>query len=416
MTSIGYIETMKSNFRQKVSVLLILFLGYVGFSLVFPVLPPMFLDPSYTFLPSYFSYEKRNVLLGLVFASYPLGQFIGCPIFGKLSDKYGRKRILLLTLFCTALMFIVTALSVYISSFSLLLLSRFFTGVFEGNVAIANAVMADISITREEKTKNFGWITTFSSTGWILGPFIGGWLADSELVSWFSYATPFWMASILIFVCFFIILYIFEESVKTRIKDNLHFTAILKSLAKCVQEPVLKRIYFTNFLFFYGMFIFFIFIPTVLIHRYHFGPAEIGNFEAYLSIFLCLSPLSYPLISKRFIHRNTLAISALGLGLSFIPLMFFTSQWSIWITCIPICYFIALGQSFGNILISDVASESTQGEALGFNQAVMFLAEAVTSAIGGILIGYWIYLPFFLGVLISLIAAFSILTLRNKYH
>jgi DHA1 family tetracycline resistance protein-like MFS transporter len=407
---------MKSNFRQKVSVLLILFLGYVGFSLVFPVLPPMFLDPTYTFLPTHFSYEKRNILLGLVFASYPLGQFLGCPIFGKLSDKFGRKLILLLTLFCTALMFIATALSVYFSSFYLLLLSRFLTGLFEGNVAIGNAVMADISSTREEKTKNFGWITTFSSTGWILGPFIGGWLADSELVSWFTYATPFWMASILIFLCFFIILYIFEESVKTRIKEKLHFVGILKSLAKCVQEPVLKRIYFTNFLFFYGMFIFFIFIPALLIHRYQFGPAEIGNFEAYLSIFLCLAPLTYTFFSKRFNHRNTLAISALGLGLSFLPLIFFTSPWSIWLTCIPICYFIALGQSFGNILISDVASASTQGEALGFNQAIMFLAEALTSAIGGILIGFWIYLPFFLGVIISLIAATCILSLRHKYR
>ena len=93
-------------------VLVVLFLGYLGFSLALPLFPPLFLDPKHAFLPVETTTTMRRILLGILFAMYPLGQFVGAPLLGKFSDKYGRKPVLLISLILVIPAFIGSALSV----------------------------------------------------------------------------------------------------------------------------------------------------------------------------------------------------------------------------------------------------------------------------------------------------------------
>lgn len=408
---------MQSITQQRGIVLLILFLGYVGFSLVFPVLTPIFLEPSYGFIPSTASYFSRNFLLGAIFSMYPLGQFLGAPIIGSLSDRFGRKSILLITLVGVSIFYFLSAFAITFSSLSLLFISRFLTGICEGNVVIANAVMADISSSPKEKTKNFGWALTVSSTGWIVGPLLGGKLADKNIVSWFTFATPFWVTALLLLGSFFFVMLFFKETVGIKHKTSLSFTHMLRSSYRLFKNRSLSQIYIGNTAFYIPVFAFFNFLPILLVHRYGYGPSMLGTNSAYLSIFICLAPLTYPLIQTFASPRKILAFASLFLALSLIGVSLAKGETTLWLSLIFPSYFIALGFSFASIYVSDTASPSIQGEALGVNQSCVVLMEAFVSFLGGSLIAFWIYLPFTIGILSALFAALWFFSLpRNLFH
>ena len=403
--------------RQKLSILLVLFVGYVGFSIIFPVLPSMFLDPKLGYLPPHLTLSTRNILLGVMIAMYPLGQFFGCPILGRLSDTYGRKPILLITLFCTALMYIITAIGVELKMMIWIFIGRFLTGIFEGNITIATAVMADVSTEKLDKTKNFGWLLTFSSTGWIIGPLLGGWLADPTVVSWFSYSTPFWTSFFFLLLCFLILLLFFDESLDERHrKKHLHFSEIFTTFTHLFKSPLLRRIYASNFYFYVSCFIFFIFFGTLIYRWFNSTPRMIGNLEAYVSIFICFAPLTYSFLARRYEHYKTMAIAALGLAGSLIFVVVFPNWVAIWFTFILPSYFIALGMSFSSLLISDSCSKKQQGEALGLNNAIMVLAETVVGILRGFLIAIWLYLPYVFAVLCCFISVLFVYLYKNKFR
>lgn len=397
------------------SILLVLFVGYVGFSIIFPVLPSMFLDPKLGYLPGHLTLSTRNILLGIMIAMYPLGQFFACPILGRLSDTYGRKPILLITLFCTSLMYIITAMGVEFKAMAWIFLGRFLTGIFEGNITIATAVMADLSTEKIDKAKNFGWLLTFSSTGWIVGPLLGGWLADPSVVQWFSYSTPFWTSSGFLLICFFIVLLSFNESLDGRHrKKYLHFSEIFTTFTHLFKYPLLRKIYAANFFFYVSCFIFFIYFGTLIYRWFNCTPRMIGNLEAYVSIFICFAPLTYSYLAKKFEHHKIMVIASLGLAISLILVLLFPNWVAIWFTFILPSYFIALGISFTSLLISDSSSRKEQGEALGLNTAIMVLAETIVGLLGGVLIAFWLYLPYVVAVLCCFISALFAISCRKK--
>src|SRR3989338_8835895 len=118
---------------------------------------------------------------------------------------------LLFSVLGTAVGHALFALAVTWKYVPLLLLTRFFTGITTGNVVVAQASIADIT-TPERRAANFGLIGAAFGLGFIIGPFIGGRLADDTLVSWFTAATPFWFAAILSTVNFFFIATMFRET------------------------------------------------------------------------------------------------------------------------------------------------------------------------------------------------------------
>src|SRR5271169_1752706 len=102
---------MPSKLRQLLPYAIVVFLGYVGFSLPLPVLPEMFLDLKRSILPPTVLMGMKTIFLGLVLAAYPSGQLIGAPLLGLLSDRWGRKRIILCSLVSTAIGYVLTAIA-----------------------------------------------------------------------------------------------------------------------------------------------------------------------------------------------------------------------------------------------------------------------------------------------------------------
>ncbi|MBI5153150.1 MAG: MFS transporter, partial [Parcubacteria group bacterium] len=144
---------MKKQFRSFSPVFFTVFLDMFGFGLVIPILAPLFFDPTGVVHATY-SHTLRSLMFGLVLALYPFAQLFGAPFLGALSDKIGRKKVILYSLLGAFFGYILFGIGVAFHRVSLLFLSRILSGFMGGNIAVAWSSLADAS-SEEEKVKNF---------------------------------------------------------------------------------------------------------------------------------------------------------------------------------------------------------------------------------------------------------------------
>ncbi|MDN3504198.1 MAG: MFS transporter [Rhabdochlamydiaceae bacterium] len=403
-----------SKARQIIPILIVLFLGYLGFALVLPIFPPMFLSKTgHTIVSKAYSPEMRTTLLGLLISTYPLGQLFGGPILGRLSDVYGRKKILVFTLAVIIPFYLLSCLAIVIQDLWLLFVSRFFCGLFEGNSVIAAAAMADISESKKDKVQKFGLILTVSSLGFILGPLIGGKLTDSTLVPWFNYSTPFWICAALVSIALVLVLFMFQETLKPN-QHTFQLLRTVRSIFSALFRSDLRNIFLSNFFLFLSFFFFFGFFPVLLVWWYGFNATHIGEVISYLAIPICLSPLLYSIMSRYMHPRNAMVLAAILLMCSIILLLTFNGVFALYFSLIPVGMCIAIGWTYSSLIISDRVSQDKQGEALGTNQSITILAEIVAACLGGIVAGVSMYLPLLFSAGFALITAIWLLIFVPK--
>ncbi|RUS69190.1 hypothetical protein EGW08_023048, partial [Elysia chlorotica] len=96
---------------------------------------------------------------------------IGGPVLGELSDKFGRKKLLIIALFLTSFAYVLSAISVYMCSYLFFMISRLLSGMVGGAFEIAQATVIDVS-SKKNKAKNLGYITMAASLGFVVGPIV----------------------------------------------------------------------------------------------------------------------------------------------------------------------------------------------------------------------------------------------------
>ena len=394
-----------SSVKRVFPVLTVLFLGFLGFSLAIPLFPPLFLDPTHAFLPDETTKEMRRILLGILFAMYPLGQFVGAPLLGKLSDKYGRKPVLLISLIIVIPAYIGSALSVLYVLPVFLFISRFFSGLLEGNIVIAQAAIADISEDTKTKTRNFGWLVSLSSTAFFFGPLIGGKLADSTIVSWFHFDTPFWCAAVLTLIGFFIVYFLFRETHPPDPEMEVSVKAITRSFTEGLKFKQLRNIYYANLFVFLAIFFFLNFFTAYLVNRFHFSVALLGEVNAYLAIPFMIAPIFFGVFSRWWTTRQAMRLGSLCLCISYFIFLIPASPWALLATLIPLGFFQSMGFAFPAIMVSNGVGKRFQGQALGTNQSIQVFAEASTALTGGFVMAIANSLPIYLAAACAFIAA-----------
>ncbi len=383
--------------QNRLIIFFLLMGSYLGFYLAFPLLPTIFLNASYNFLPSHYSPALRNILLGTTYATYYMGAFFGTPLIGKLSDTYGKKPILSATFFTVGAMYLLSAFALQFSSLAPLLIIRFFTGFFDGCYSLAYATL----ISSTEKIKNLEfWSTLFINAGWIIGSFIGWNLMAYPLISIHYLSIPFIAASLIYFSCFLLILFYFQAAPKKAQSTTPFFSSLLS-----FKQVSLRPVLISNTSFYAATFIFTSYIPLFLMKQYHFEPASLGTVESYLSISYCFATFTYWLYSRYCSRKEIMCISALGTSVSLILLMLTSFQGSLWIFLFMTSYFSALGFSFSSFLVTDHSPSEYHGEALGISQALFILIEAIVSFLCGICAALWLYLPLVVAVACSLFSA-----------
>src|SRR5687768_3017730 len=208
------------------------FIDLVGFGIVIPVLP---------FYAEGTAFNATPRTIGLLFASYSVMQLIFSPVLGGLSDKYGRRPVLLLSIIGTGIGFLVLGLA---TTVFMLFVGRILDGITGGNISTAQAYIADIT-TIENRAKGMGLIGAAFGLGFIFGPAIGG------ILSRWGIHVPFLFAAGLCFANAILLYFKLPETVtsqrpaRNRAARGRGFSQLIESL----KQPRLSFVLTIYFLF-----------------------------------------------------------------------------------------------------------------------------------------------------------------------
>jgi len=371
--------------RPLLVVFLTVVLDLVGFGIVIPLM---------TFYAEAFHADAVQVTL--LMACYSVAQFVAAPIWGQLSDRVGRRPVLVASIGLTALM-----LAGFASAGSLAMLFVFRTlhGVMTANIATAQACVADLT-TPENRARGMGLIGAAFGIGFTLGPFIGGELAV------YSLATPLWVAAGLSALNFVLALAFLPETLHAgsqRSARSIHPGALLQALREPRSGPIILVIFVQVFAFAAMESTFTLFAE----HEHGLRPQDVGRLFGLVGVVNIVvqggligrvvrrfgeAPLVPTGLLLQAVGVATLARVGLGAPMS--------GAFSM----------VALGQGLSNpsaqALVSRSAGPDRQGAVLGSSQSMSALARATGPALGGVLfdrVGHGA--PFYLSAVLLVVAA-----------
>lgn len=392
--------------NKKVSILpyfITVFIDLLGIGIVIPVLAPLFVDANTTLVSTSTSLLTRTVLLGLLIGSYPLAQFIGAPILGTLSDHYGRRKILLISLFGTFIGYLLFAVGIYYQFIWLLFLSRALDGFTGGNISTVMSAIADITKPKD-RAKQFGIIGMAFGVGFIVGPYIGGKLSDPTVLSWFNFTTPFLFASLLVLINLIIVYLNVPETLKNPIKSKISAMTGINNIRRALSMEKLRTIFIVMFLIMFGFSFFTQFFQVYLIEQFHYTQGQIGDLFAYIGIWIAITQGLLVRILARYIPSRKILVYTISLfGLSFFLLLLPQNSYIFFIFLPLIAIFNGLTQPNLTSVISNLADDKSQGEVLGINQSLLALAQAIPPIFSGFLAAVDTRLPILTAGLIILV-------------
>lgn len=376
---------VKKETRALSVVFLTVFVDMLGFGILVPVIPMLFGNPHSSYFLLKHSGERQGFfLLGLLIAAYPLAQLVATPILGELSDKFGRKKILLISLAGTFVSYLFSIYAVVGKTVTLLFMARILDGMTGGNISVAQAVVADVS-TKNDKARNFGLIGAAFGLGFILGPYIGGKLSDPKTSVLFNIATPFVFAAILSLVNVLSIWFFLPETLKEKNRQKkITWNKFFKNLLSVFSMKRVRGLLLTNFLFQGGFAFFTSFVSVFLIFKYGFTQGRIGDFFSYIGIWVAIAQIFIMrFIVKKYRQQDVLSVSLFGAAITTILFFVPHGRRGLFFIAPFFALFIGLAQAYLLGFISETAEDSMQGEILGINSSIQALAQSIPPIISG---------------------------------
>jgi len=387
--------------------LLINFIGTLGFSIVLPFLVFLVID-----------FGGNAIVYGILAAIYPAFQLIGAPILGRWSDIYGRKKVLLISHGGTLVGWIIFLFALFLPNENLfsinsllvgtfvitlpliiLFIARALDGITGGNVSVANAYLADVS-SDINRSKNFGKMAISSNLGFIVGPAIAGILGATI----YKEILPVLAALFLSLVTLIVIGFTLKESkpsagvIQVPVKGNIGkvFAQECKECYKIVNPKKLRFLdifklahisflLFLYFLIFLGFSIFYTSFPIHAVLGLKWSITEMGIFYAVLSGIMIL--VQGPVLRKalqKFSENKLVIIGSLVLGINFI---FFLSNNILLIYTAAVLFAIGNGLMWPSLLsiLAKKAGTVHQGAVQGVASSFAGLASIIGLTIGGVL-------------------------------
>lgn len=384
---------------NKNKILIIIFMTIlietIGFSMIIPILPFMFTDPNSAIyvLGKGISQQTGYVLLGALFSAYTLAQFFANPVFGQYSDKYGRRPLLMASIFGTSLSNFGFAYAISILSLPLMFFMRFIDGITGGSIAIAQSVVADIS-EKKDRAKNFGIAGAAIGLGFMIGPLIGGVLSDANIISWFGPVLAFIVSGILSMVNVLFLRKFLPETSPRDITKKISIVKSVKNISLIFTNIKYRFLYGISFLYSFGFTLFTSFFGVILFQQFDYTQSNIGLLFFYIGILgIIFQTQLIPRIDRKFPQYKIIILGSLLLMTTLGILSFINTT----ILLLIIMFIFSAANSVTRTGIASIISRSAhdtrQGEALGFKASSDALGQTVPALLAGILAG--IYGPHF---------------------
>jgi len=352
---------------------LIVVIDLIGFGVIIPLLP---------FYAEF--YHASPAQVGLVMATYSFTQFLAAPIWGRMSDRVGRRPVLLISLAGAALSYVWLG---YCETLWMLFAARAVGGFMAGNISTAFAYVADVT-TRENRAKGMGMIGAAFGLGFIVGPALGGILAGSDPVH-ADFRSPAFAAAGLSTIAFVLTLAVLKESLSPEIRTRLANRASQtrrQQFIQAITNPVVTQLLLISFL---ATFAFAGLEATFAMwsrRQFGWGPEQNGYLFAFIGVLgATIQGGLIGRLSKRFGEGNLIIQGsiALTIGIFLIPF----SQ------TLPVLLLAMMIAAYGFSVISPALSSSLslqanddeQGGMMGVSRSATTLARVAGPANAGLL-------------------------------
>ncbi len=376
--------------KRLLSIFLIVFIDLLGFSLILP-------------LQAYYAdaFGANEFTTGLLVASYAGMQFIGAPILGRLSDRYGRRPVLLISIFGTFVGFMIFGLA---TSLWMLFLGRILDGLTGGNISVAQAYIADVT-DEKNRARGLGMIGAAFGLGFIIGPAAGGILGET-----LGYNVPALIAAVMALINLALVYFWLPESLtdenRAEAIKNQRPQFNLQSLTAALQRPFVGALLGTRVFFGLAFNMFQTLFSLYTIARFNMPANQTGlllTFVGVLSVFT--QGFFVGQMTKRFREDILIPIAVVTMMLSLFAWAATPSVAVLVLILIP----TALSAGTLNVLLSSTLSKAVEpreiGGMLGLSNGLESLTRTFSPILGSFILGaIGVWSPGVLGGLIMLVA------------
>lgn len=387
----------KENDRL-IFILVTMFLNFLGFSIIIPILP--FLIERFIPRP-----QDLVIYIGLVFTVYAFCQFLAAPGLGRLSDLWGRRPILLISLLGSVIGYLLMALG---GAFWVILLGRVIDGLTGGNISTVYAYLADITEPRE-RSKYYGMIGAAGGFGFMIGPAVGGLLGAVHLT------LPLYLAAGITAINMIWGYFVLPESLKPEhrlAKFELSHLNPFGHLFELFSIDILKKLFTTIFLFYFGLNALYSVTAIFTKDTFAWNPTNIGMLLFVVGLVDIISQ-GY-LVHKLTPKFGEVKICLIGLALITVGIVS-AAVTSLYIsTALFYLGYIVLNVGDGLFepsvsgLIANSVGPTEQGRVQGGYQSVQAVARITGPILATLLYGYFHGLPY-VGELVLFVLSFLVL-------
>lgn len=352
-------------------------------------------------VPLLYSYGKKfgvtEQTIGLLTAAFSIAQFFATPVMGALSDKFGRKPLLAISLVGTCISFLMFA---WAGSIITLFAARILDGLTGGNVSVAQAMVSDTS-TPQNRAKKFGYLGSAFGFGFVIGPAVGG------LLSGFGEQVPFYFAAGISLLGTLCTIFLLKETHlrEARSKKGTRHRFTFLSLITTLKVHVIGTTIIVGFLLAMAQFTMITGFQTFSVDTLKLSNTQIGLFFAAFAICGILAQLAVPLITKWLSSKSMILLVSTVLCMGAMVLSGFTSAFLMFALCMCVySLFNGLRNPMLNAIIADHNDPARQGEVMGVNQSYASIGQTLGPITAGLVLAFSSHAAFFLSGFYILIA------------
>ena len=379
-------------------IFLTVFIDLMGFGILIPILP--------TFASKELGISDFGI--GALIAIFSLIQFLFNPILGRISDRIGRRPVILVSLLFTVTSYIIFSFS---HTFLLLFFSRLLAGFGGSNIGVAQAYIADVT-TKEERSKGMGMIGAAFGLGFVFGPLIGG------LLSKYGYDVAGFGAAGFSFMAFLFAVFALPESnLNKTVSKKFEIKLFdIKFTKRILKTPIIGTMIVLFFIIVFSMANIYGTFSIIAYKVYHFTDQEIGYLFGLIGIIgAVIQGGAIRYLSKKFKDKTLILFGTIfmTIGLGLIPY----GQNFAGVAIIASVLAVGTGLLQPTILsmVSRYSPDKEQGSILGLNQSAASFARVLGPLWGGFSYDFFGYeAPFLTGAFFTLLTFLIALILLNS--
>ena len=321
----------------------ITFIDILGFAILIPLMP-------------YFvkHFGAGDVVVGLLFATFSFTQFIGGPIWGNVSDRIGRKRVLIVSQIGATIGW---AMLAFAPSIGWVFVARVVEGLAGGNISVTQAYVSDL-VEPKHRARAFSYIGATFSGGLIFGPAFGGFLFDR-----YGFSAPFLAAAALQLVTLIVTIFLLPES-RSKTEEPDH--AALGEIVQSLRDPRIAPVLWQKLVYSMGLYGWFSVFALIIAAQLHFGAGDTSRmFSVFGVISVILQIFVVGRVTEALGNRTTSNAGFVALLIAFASVSFMHDLYGAAVLVVA----FSLGMSFENAtipaLLTESAPENQRGTILG---------------------------------------------------